>query len=252
MKAFVLAAGVGNRLRPYTDTVPKPMLPVGGTPILAYNLAMLQRAGFTDVALNLHYLPDVITSFVGDGRDFGLATRYSYEDALLGTAGALLPLRDWLSDETFAIVFGDNIADLDLSAMLDVHRSTAATVTIALWSRDDVSQSGIAELDRHERVVRFIEKPRPGESESHWVNAGVLIAEPQLLGALSSITPSDIGRDVLPALIAAGLRVQGYTMCGGLWWFDRTEDYERALRDPRLERFTANHARDRAARSGEA
>jgi NDP-sugar pyrophosphorylase family protein len=118
MKALVLAAGVGSRLSPYTDRCPKPMLDVGGQPIIAYNLAMLGRSVFRDVVINLHYLPDVVRAYVGNGERWGLRVTYSEEPVLLGTAGALVPLEDRFASDTFALVFGDNVNDVDLDAML--------------------------------------------------------------------------------------------------------------------------------------
>jgi NDP-sugar pyrophosphorylase family protein len=237
MNALLLAAGVGSRLRPYTDDRPKPMLPVGGRPILGYNLAMLAAAGFRDVAINVHHLPGVVRDYVGDGAAWGLRVRYSEEPQLLGTAGALDPLRDAFAQGTFAVVFGDNLNDLDLAEMLRRHRASGAVATVALAERDDVTQSGVAELDADDRIVRFVEKPRPGESASRWINAGVVVAEPALLELVPRGEASDLGRDVLPVLAARG-QLRGYRMTGGHWWFDRTADYEGARDDARLAAFT--------------
>jgi NDP-sugar pyrophosphorylase family protein len=249
VKAFILAAGVGARLRPYTDTIPKPMLDVGGQPVIGYNLKMLANAGFHDIVLNLHYLPETITSYVGNGEKWGIRVSYSPEPALLGTAGALVPMADWLSEGTFAIVFGDNLVEIDLGAMLDVHRKARAVATVALWHREDVSNSGVADLAPDNTIEHFVEKPAAGTETSHWVNAGIVIAEPELLKYIPP-SPCDLGRDVLPSLIAAGARVQGFKLAGGLWWFDRVEDYHRALADPALASFIASFGRDRAERSG--
>ncbi|HEX3549029.1 MAG TPA: nucleotidyltransferase family protein [Candidatus Elarobacter sp.] len=242
MHALLLAAGVGSRLRPYTDETPKPMLPVGGRPILGYNLALLAAAGFDDVAINLHYLPTVVRTYAGDGAAWNVRVRYSEEPELLGTAGALVPLADDFARGTFAVVYGDNLNDLDLGAMLRLHRARGAVATVALYARDDVTSSGVAELSDDDRIRRFVEKPRPGESASHWVNAGVVIAEPALLELVPRARPSDLGRDVLPVLAARGT-LFGYRMSGGHWWFDRTADYERALDDETLAAFVASRAR---------
>jgi NDP-sugar pyrophosphorylase family protein len=235
VNAFVLAAGAGSRLRPYTDAIPKPMLDVGGAPILGYAIDALVDAGFDNIILNLHYLPDVIRAYVGDGRAFGATVTYSEEEHLLGTAGALDPVRAMLqSGGTFAIVFGDNVIDVDVRDVVRKHRAKNAVATVAVWSRDDVQQSGVAELDPDDRITRFVEKPAPGESDSHWVNAGLIIAEPRLLEAIPRGGPSDLGRDVLPALVAAGELVYAYRMSGGLWWFDRPDEYVAARTDRAL------------------
>lgn len=246
MRALVLAAGVGARLRRYTDDRPKPMLEILGEPILGYNLALLAAAGFGEVVINLHYLPDVVRAYAGDGSRWGLRVTYSEEPELRGTAGALIPVAERFAAETFAIVFGDNVAEIDVSDMLAQHHAHGALATIAVWSREDVENSGVAELDGDDRIVRFVEKPKPGETASHWVNAGIVIAEPALLDAVPCDRPSDLGRDIFPALLDGPRGVYGYRMTGGLWWFDRIEDYETALTDPKLEAF----ARRCAARAG--
>ena len=134
-------------------------------------------------------------------------------------------------------MFGDNLAEIDLGDMLARHRAHGALATVALWRRDDVSQSGVAELDASDRIVRFIEKPAAGQTASHWVNAGIVIAEPALLDAIPRERPSDLGRDVFPALVERSPGLGGYRMSGGLWWFDRVEDYEAARSDDRLAAY---------------
>jgi NDP-sugar pyrophosphorylase family protein len=234
MQALVLAAGVGSRLRPYTDDRPKPMLEVGGHPIIAYNLAMLAAAGFNDVVINLHAFPGAIRRYVGSGARWGLRVTYSEEHELLGTAGALWPVHQRFRAGTFAIVFGDNINELDLAPMVKFHEAKNAAATVALYEREDVAQSGVADLLPDGRIARFIEKPTPGETASHWVNAGVVLGSPRFFAAIPPQGPSDIGRDVLPGLIARGEPVYGFQMSGSHWWFDRVEDYERERSHPQL------------------
>ncbi len=213
------------------------MIPIGGRPILAYNLAMLGAAGFDDVVVNLHAFPEVVREYVGDGSQWGIRVVYSEEPELLGTAGALVPTIDLFSQGTFAIVFGDNLTELNLADMLAFHRAAGGVATIAVWERDDVSHSGVAELSDDGRIIRFVEKPQPGDTTSHWVNAGVIIAEPELLTLVPRGQPSDLGRDVLPAMIDRGMRVDAYRCYGGHWWFDRVEDYHAALKDGELDRY---------------
>jgi NDP-sugar pyrophosphorylase family protein len=204
------------------------MLEVGGQPIIAYNLAMLAAGGFRDVVINLHHLPDVIRDFVGTGERWGLRVSYSEELELLGTGGALIPVLDRFASETFAIVFADNLNQLDLTDMLHRHRATGALVTIAVSRRDDVSQSGVTEIGSDDRIVRFIEKPQAGKATSGWINAGVVLAEPSLIAVLPPKAPFDLSRDVLAELVRNGDNVYAYPMTGAHLWFDRVEDYERA------------------------
>jgi len=228
VKALVLAAGLGTRLRPYTDVVPKTMVPVAGRPLLERNVEWLAENGIRDLAVNLHHFPDAVRDHFGDGSAYGVRIRYSYEPVLLGTAGALRPLVDWLCDATFLVVYGDNFIRLDLSAVLDEHARSRAVATVALYSREDVASSGVAELDEAGDVVRFLEKPQPAETESRWVNAGLLACEPALVDAIGDGSP-DFGRDVLPAVLAAGGRIHGYRMSADetLEWIDTPADLRR-------------------------
>lgn len=228
MKALVLAAGLGTRLRPYTDVVPKTMIPVAGRPLLERNVEWLAENGVRDLAVNLHHLPETIRDHFGDGSAYGVRIRYSYEPELLGTAGALRPLAGWLCEGTFLVVYGDNLIRLELSAMLEKHARSRAVATVALYLREDVGSSGVAELDEAGNVVRFSEKPQPGETGSHWVNAGLLACEPALLDAIGDGSP-DFGCDVLPAVLAAGGRIHGYRMGAAetLGWIDTPADLHR-------------------------
>lgn len=225
MRALILAAGRGTRLRPHTDCRPKCMITVRGRPLLDSTLEWLVAGGVRDIAVNLHHAPDVVTEHLGDGARFGVRVRYSYEPELLGTGGALLALAEWLGEEPFFVVFGDNYIRLDIQRFTAAHNNRAAMATVALSYRNDVGASGVAELNRAGRITRFIEKPRPGETHSHWINAGLVLCEPCVLGYIAPPI-SDFGRDVLPSLIAAGERVQGYKMGDGdfLGWVDTPED----------------------------
>src|SRR5215472_774208 len=132
MKALVLAAGYGERLRPITDTIPKPLVEIGGRPLIHYPLLLLRHTGIRDVAVNVHHLADKIEAVLGDGRSLGLAITYSPEPVLLGTGGSLVALRDYFGGEPFLILNGDTILDLDLPAMIAMHRERGALVTMAL------------------------------------------------------------------------------------------------------------------------
>jgi mannose-1-phosphate guanylyltransferase len=250
MHALVLAAGVGAGSGLTQTTCPKPMLDVGGEPILGYNFAMLARSAFRDVVVNLHYLPAIVRDYGGDGSRWGLTLTYSQEDQLLGTGGALAPFRDRFARGTFAVVYGDNVNDLDLKEMLRFHEWRTAAVTIAVTERDEVSHSGVCELAPDDRVIGFTEKPTPGTARSHWVNAGVLIAQPSLLDAIGVEVPADIGRNVLPAMLERGAPIYAYRMRGRHWWFDRASDYERAQHDVDLEKLARRLLRASADESG--
>ena len=227
---MILAAGMGSRLSPYTDEVPKPMIQIGQKPILQHTVESLSEIEVRKIAINLHYLPEVIRGHFGSGADWGCEITYSYEDQLLGTAGALKPLSDFF-DDTFLIWYGDNLCHLDLHKLVDFHRQKSALATIVLFWRDDVTNSGVAELDPKSKVVRFLEKPKPSQSPSHWVNAGVYLLEPEILDFIPESQAYDFGRDLFPHLIDEGKSLYGYCMSNEekIWWIDRIEDYEAVL-----------------------
>lgn len=233
MRAFILAAGEGRRLRPLTEHIPKPMIEIGGRPVLEHNVRMLVRHGVRDITINTHYMPEVVTGHFGDGGAFGAQITYAHEPALLGTAGALNAVRDRF-DETFLVVYGDNVTTCDVSALIERHRDAGGDGTIALFQRDEVSQSGVAQFGPRDRIVGFVEKPRPQDAVGHWVNAGLLVLEPSIFHHVPQRGVSDFGKDVFPSALAAGDVLNGYRMTEHLWWIDSLSDYERALRDPAI------------------
>jgi NDP-sugar pyrophosphorylase family protein len=228
-KAMLLAAGRGTRLRPMTETVSKCMIEIAGKPILEHNVARLRRFGVTDIVINLHYMPEAVMNHFGDGSRFGARIRYSHEPELLGTAGAVKNVAAFF-DAPFFVWYGDNLSTCRLDRLREFHKAKGGIATIALHHRDDPTQSGIVGLDGHDRITRFLEKPRADQVFSHWVSAGILALEPRALEAIAADGAVDFGRDVFPALLERGEAVHGYRMSGGerLWWIDTLMDYERA------------------------
>lgn len=229
--AMLLAAGEGTRLRPLTETVPKCMVPVAGKPILAHAVERLRASRVRDITMNLHYLPQVIMDYFKDGSAWGIAIQYSMEPELLGTAGAVGKVREYFTSPFF-VWYGDNLSTCRLGRFYAFHRSRRGIATVALYQRHDPTSSGIAQMTGADRIVRFVEKPTPDQVFSHWVNAGIYVLEPGVLRYIPSDRPSDFGRDVFPALLAAGEAVYGYRMGvdEGLWWIDTPEDLERVRR----------------------
>jgi mannose-1-phosphate guanylyltransferase len=225
MKAMLLAAGEGTRLRPLTDQVPKPMLPIAGRPVLEHNVRLLARCGIRDLVINLHHAADVIATYFGDGSAWGVSITYSYEPELLGTAGAVAKLGRYF-DSTFLVVYGDNLTACDVRQLEIFHRRKAGIGTVALFHREDPTGSGIAALADDDRIIGFLEKPLPHQIFSHWVNAGLLVLEPEVLNYIPRSLASDFGRDVLPALLAAGRPLYGYRQPEALWWIDTLDDYQ--------------------------
>ncbi len=211
MKAVILAAGKGSRLGKLTKHTPKPMIKINGKPILEHNILMCKRAGIKDIFINLHYLPQKIKDYFDNGSRFGVNIYYHYEPEILGTVGATLSFIDKLNDNPFFVIYGDNYTEFDLSTFWRFHVQALSEFTIALHWRKDISQSGVAELAKDGRILRFVEKPQSGTIDSHWVNAGIYLIEPVILNEIK-IGNYDFGHDVIPNLIARGFNVYGYKM----------------------------------------
>jgi len=210
MKAFLLAAGFGSRLRPITDVIPKCMLAVGDRPLLDLWLDAFDRAGIDEVLVNLHHLPDVVHRHIA-GRDGPPAVRTFFEPELLGSAGTLLAKRQWVaSEDLFLACYADNLTDFDLRSLIDTHREHSPVATLTVFHSPNPSAGGVVEVDAVGRVVGFVEKP--SEPVSDLVNAGMYAFHPSVLDEIDGTPPKDIGYDLLPRLVgrARALPVDGY------------------------------------------
>ena len=225
MKAMLLAAGLGIRLRPLTDHLPKCMIPVGGKPVLQRNVEWLRDQGVTELVINLFFRPQAVTDHFGDGSSFRVRIHYSPEPEMMGTAGAVWMARHHFRGERFWVLYADNLLHCNLASLQRQHEISRASLTMALFWREDVSASGVADLDETRRIIAFKEKPQTAET-SHWVNAGLYLCEPEVLEVIPPGKPGDFGHDVLPALLAAGKPLYGYTMGPGesLYWIDTPDD----------------------------
>ncbi len=208
-RAVILCAGEGRRLLPLTATCPKPLLPVGGRPALDYTLELCRYHGLAEVAINLHHCPQAIPEHLGDGAAFGLRLRYSYEEVLLGSAGALEPLRDFL-DRPFFVLYGDVLTNMDLTAMLKYHRWHGGIGTVALYRVPDPERCGLVELDADGRLQCFEEKP--AQPFGNLANAGIYVFEPEVLDNLPEKRPCDFGQDFFPYLLRSGAVLYGYPL----------------------------------------
>jgi mannose-1-phosphate guanylyltransferase len=228
MKAMILAAGEGVRLRPLTQRIPKCMVPCRGKPILEHTLEWLRQFGVTQVVVNLYHLPDVITDYFGDGSRWGMGITYSPEAELLGTAGAVRNVA-WFFDGPFLVWYGDNLSRCNIDRLAAFHCSKGGAGTIALHHREDPTSSGIVGLDDQDRITRFLEKPKAEQVFSHWVSAGIFVLEPEVLQDIPSQGAPDFGRDVFPSLLARGTPLYGYRLseAEGLGWIDTPEDLRR-------------------------
>jgi NDP-sugar pyrophosphorylase family protein len=205
------------------------MVPVAGKPLLQRNIEWLRGQGVTDLVINLHLFPETVTDYFGDGRAFGVNIDYSYEDQLLGTAGALRGAGRFLDGERFWVLYADNLVNCDLERLERLHRAQGASLTMGLLWREDVSASGVVKLDAGGRITGFKEKPAAHEVLSHWVNAGLFLCEARVHRFIPTGQASDFGHDILPLMLAAGEPLYGYTLGPGetLHWIDTPEDLAR-------------------------
>ncbi len=231
-KAMLLAAGKGTRLRPLTNTVPKCMIPIDGVPVLERNIKWLARYGVNDLIINLHYMPDAVRNYFEDGSKWGVHITYSLEESILGTAGAVKKV-EWFFDGPFFLWYGDNLSNCDLKELYTFHQRREAAASMALHYREDPTASGIVGLDEDGKITRFLEKPRPEEIFSHWVNAGIYVLERQVLDFIPSSGAPDFSHDIFPVMLEAGASLFGYKLSEdeGLWWIDTPKDLDRIQKD---------------------
>ncbi len=231
MKAVIIAGGTGTRLRPLTYTTPKPMVPLLGKPFMQHQLALLRRHGVSDVIINLHYLPEVIQNYFGDGRDHHLPIRYSLETKPLGTAGAVKLAEEHLGSAPVVIINGDILTDVDLQDMLAFHLEKKAVATIALARVADPTAYGLVITDAEGQVQQFLEKPSRDEVIADTVNAGVYILDPQLLRFIPTGEAYSFERGLFPLLLQLRERVYGYHT--QRYWLDigSPEKYQQAHTD---------------------
>lgn len=205
MRAVVLVGGFGTRLRPLTETVPKPMLPVGHLPIIERLVANLARGGVTEVTLALGFKPEPFIDAFPDGNCAGVALRYAVEPQPLDTAGAIRFAAEASGiDDTFVVANGDVLTDLDVSALVAFHRAHGAEGTLHLIPVPDPSAFGVVALDGDGRVERFVEKPPPGTAPSNLVNAGTYVLEPEVLARIPLGEKTSIERATFPAVVGDG------------------------------------------------
>jgi len=202
-RAHIMAAGLGTRLAPLTDRTAKPMAPIVNRPVMEHILRLLARHGVTEVCVNLHHYADDIRGYFGDGQAFGLRAHYRYEDKLLGTAGGTGGFRELLADDTFVVVSGDALTDVDVSSFVAAHRESGGIATIAVKEVDDPSHYGVVVHDAEGRVTGFQEKPARGQALSRLCNCGIYAFEPAIFDLIPPGTFVDYAKDVFPALLAA-------------------------------------------------
>lgn len=238
MKAMVLCAGFGTRLGELTRDWPKPMLDLGqGHPLLAYLLGHLRDQGFSDVALNLHFRPEIFRDWFGDGSRWNLRLHSSHEDQLLGTAGGVKNVEAFFRGESeFLVQYGDILTDQDFRPLLEKHRAHHALATLLVHPRPRSNSIITLDPDGSGRITGFLERPTDADRQgvdSPWVNSGVCVCSPEILDHIPAGRPADFPRDVFHPLVSTG-RLFAVPLSGWRCAIDspdRLETARRAVRD---------------------
>ncbi|MBM5824993.1 MAG: NDP-sugar synthase [Cyanobacteria bacterium M_surface_10_m2_119] len=243
MKAMILAAGKGTRVRPITHTIPKPMIPILQKPVMEFLLELLREHGFTEIMVNVSHLAEEIENYFRDGQRFGVEIAYSFEGRIedgeligdaLGSAGGLKKIQSFqpFFDDTFVVLCGDALIDLDLTEAVRRHREKGALASLITKRvpKDQVSSYGVVVTDADGRVRSFQEKPAVEEAASDMINTGIYIFEPEVLDYVPAGVPFDIGSDLFPKLVAAGAPF--YALPMEFEWVDigKVPDYWQAIR----------------------
>lgn len=215
MKAVILSGGEGTRLREIAGECPKPMMPLLGKPLLERTVALLRENGFTELCLTLHYRPEVIREFLGDGSRFGVRIEYRTEDEPLGTAGAVRNCRDFIGADNVLVMSGDSACDYDLGALF---RSHDGAVTIALAVHAEPLPYGLVITDKNGRVTGFVEKPAWERVVTDHVSTGIYVLSPEVLDHVPEGQRFDFARDLFPQLLKENVPLHGHVMDG--YWCD--------------------------------
>jgi mannose-1-phosphate guanylyltransferase len=230
MKAIMLIGGLGTRLRPLTLTTPKPLLPILDEPFLGYQLDFLKRQGVSEVILCTAYKAEDFHKAIGDGSKYGVRVSYVHEDSPRGTGGAVKNAESYV-DGPVLVCNGDILMAMNLTELVEFHRAKKALATVALTDVEDPSAYGVVEMDADGRVKRFVEKPAPGETSSHSINAGTYVFEPEVFSLLPPGVTYSVERGLFPQILAEGKPLYAKALPG--YWLDvgTIEKYQQAQRD---------------------
>lgn len=230
MKALFLAGGMGMRLRPITDNLPKPMVPIMGKPLLERNIKNLRNYGIREIVLSTCYKPYEIEKYFKTGEKMNVKIEYISEDVPLGTAGAVKNAENFLED-TFLVFNADILSDIDIGDLIKFHKHKGGIATIAATEIDDPSSYGVMEHCPEHYVTTFKEKPKYGESKSKLINAGIYVFERELLDEIPEKSIVSMEREVFPKLLEIGKKIALYNSC--FYWMDlgTPQKYVQAHRD---------------------
>jgi mannose-1-phosphate guanylyltransferase len=217
MKALFLAGGMGTRLKPLTNEVPKPMIPIMAKPILERNMLKLKDCGVDEIILSTGYKSQVIEDHFGYGEKWGLKIHYVCEESPLGTGGAIKNAESFFQ-ETFLVFNADIFCDIDIKEMMEFHKKMKSAVTIAVTQVANPSAFGVIEYDDNLYAKSFIEKPEPSEIKSNYINAGIYLFEPEVLKNIPGKKVVSIERETFPQLLKRGLKIAVFK--SDAYWMD--------------------------------
>lgn len=209
MKGIIMAGGEGTRLRPLTNTIPKPMVPIMNKPVMEHIINLLKKYKISDIAVTMCYLPDVIVDYFGSGKELNVNLKYYLEQVPLGTGGSVLNTEDFL-DTTFVVVSGDALTDINLEKAIEFHKSKHSKATLILKKEPIPLEYGIVIVDDNGLVVKFLEKPSWGQVFSDTVNTGIYILEPEVLHYYKKGDNFDFSKDLFPRLLKDKIPMYGY------------------------------------------
>jgi NDP-sugar pyrophosphorylase family protein len=227
-KAVILAGGPGTQMRPLTYEVPKALIPVHGKPLLTYTIELLKRYHIRNIILSIGHLGEKIREHFGNGEAYGVRITYVNQEGVVGTGGALAAVDGLVGRETFLMIHGDLLVDIDLDDMISFHQESDFLASIALTSTADISAYGAVQVQRN-RVVAFSEKSRQGKFDSQLINAGVYIMEPQIFDFIPEGRPCSLEQDVFAGL-ARDKQLGGYVFAGDWHDVSTPEAYDHALK----------------------
>ena len=237
MKAMILGAGIGSRLDPLTRSLPKPLVPIVGRPVMGHLVNLLRKHGVTEIMVNVQYLGQRIVDTLGEGGDYGIPIHYSFEQALCGDAGGVKRVEGFFrsgeasGDDTFLVIGGDDLTDTDIGRIVAAHKAAGATATLGVTPVDDPSEYGIVVQDERGFITRFQEKPKHGEAFSNLANTGIYVFQTRVFDFIPPDTFFGFGNNVFPALMEKGEPM--FAVASDAYWKDvgNLAIYRQAQRD---------------------
>lgn len=227
MKAMILAAGLGTRLRPITDNIPKSIIPIGDKTLIEYLLILLKKYGIGDIVINLHHLGEKIEGALGDGGRFGLRINYSKEDIILGTGGGIKKVQSFLSDSAFLVINGDILVDLDLHDLIEFHQRHKGTATMVLRGNDNPDLYGPVKIDKSARIRQILDRPVwSGKDLSSYMFTGIHLIEPRIFQYIPDAQYYSI-IDAYIEMIMKNEGIYGYIMKGSWTEVGTIEGYRK-------------------------